>query len=522
MRYDGNTGNMEASMKKILSAIFSRLVVTGILIVLQVLFLVWLLIGFADKFSIIYGIFELIGVIMFFVLVSEYEDPAFKLPWLTLILLFVPLGGIIYLLFSRPHFTKGMKKEGYAVYGNLKKVEHGNAVCEELKDPDMKSQSSYIYNVTDLSVHGNTSVRFEPLGEDFWKDLLIDLKNAKHFIFMEYFIIQEGTMWNAILEVLKEKVKEGVDVRLMYDDIGCIKLLPSDYDKTLASYGIKTKVFNRFSPAVSIFHNNRDHRKITVIDGYIGYTGGVNLADEYINAVEVHGHWKDTAVRLEGEGTENLTKLFMTTWEYTNELSDELTPYMPYVYHPGPFAGDGGYTQVYGDSPYDHENVGEEVYMNIINQAHDYVWIETPYLIISYELMNAMCLAAKRGVDVRIITPHIADKWFVHIVTQAHYGPLVEAGVKIYEYTPGFIHSKLFVSDDRVAVVGTINLDYRSLVHHLEDGCWMCGTPAIKAIHDDYVKTLSVSTQETLEDIRKVPFFTRAVRSVIRFFAPLM
>ncbi len=509
-------------MRKILTTVFSRVAVTAVLIVLQVWMFIKLLNAFADKFSIIYGIFELIGLIMFFVLVSEYEDPAFKLPWLTLILLVVPLGGIIYLMFRHPHFSKKKINEARSVYENQKKLEDGNPVGTELKDLDLRAQSNYLYNMTGLSLHGNTAVKYEPLGEDFWMDLLQDLSKAQHFIFMEYFIIQEGKMWDAILEVLKQKASEGVDIRIVYDDIGCIQTLPGHYEKKLASYGIKAKVFNRFSPVVSIFHNNRDHRKITVIDGYIGYSGGLNLADEYINAIDKHGHWKDTAVRLEGDGVENLMILFMDTWQYIDDSSEDLDPYLPHVYHPEEFPSTDTSVQAYGDFPLDDRNVGEEVYMNMINQAHDYLYMESPYLIISYQLMDAMCLAARRGVDIRLITPHVADKWYVHMVTQAHYAPLIEAGVKIYEYTPGFIHSKLFVSDDREATVGTINLDYRSLVHHLECGCLICSKETAMIIREDFLKTVEMSQEETLEEVLKVPFFKKALRSVIRFFAPLM
>ena len=509
-------------MRKILSAIFSRVAVCAVLIILQIWMFIKLLNGFADKFSIIYGIFEVIGVVMFFVLVSKYEDPAFKLPWLTLILLVVPLGGIIYLLFRNPHFSKQKIKEAECVYQNQNKLKNRNPIADELQDPDLRSQSSYLYNTTGLSLHGNTSVKYEPLGEIFWQDLLKDLANAKHFIFMEYFIIQEGKMWDAILEVLKTKASEGIDVRVCFDDIGCIQTLPNHYEKTLNSYGIKAKVFNRFSPTVSIFHNNRDHRKITIIDGYIGYTGGLNLADEYINAIVKHGHWKDTAVRLEGDGVENLLILFMDTWQFINNISEDLSQYLPHVYHPEEFAKSDAYVHPYGDSPLDDHNIGEEVYMNMINQAHDYIYMESPYLIISYQLMNAMCIAARRGVDIRLITPHVADKWYVHIVTQAHYAPLIEAGVKIYEYTPGFIHSKVFVSDDREATVGTINLDYRSLVHHLECGCLIFSKETAKIIKEDFLKTAAVSQEETLEDVQQVSFGKKALRSVIRFFAPLM
>lgn len=335
---------------------------------------------------------------------------------------------------------------------------------------------------------------------------------------MEYFIIQEGKMWNTILDILKEKAAQGVDIRVIYDDMGCIMTLPNGYNKKLESYGIKCSVFNPFVPILSSKFNTRDHRKICVIDGNVGFTGGINLADEYINAYEKHGHWKDTSVMLKGEGVFALTAMFLSMWDYLHGEKEDYSKYYPTEWD----TSAPGYVQPFTDNPLDDEAVGETVYLNLINKAKHYVYITTPYLILDSEMITALSIAAKSGVDVRIITPHIADKWYVHAVSRAHYEILTEAGVKIYEYTPGFIHAKTFVVDDDYAVVGTINLDYRSLYLHFECAAWMYQTDSVAAVKEDFFKTQQLSQEITLEECRKVSFARKLGRSVLRVFAPLM
>ena len=400
-------------------------------------------------------------------------------------------------------------------------------MLQQLKaeNPRAAHQAHYIQNKAFCPPCRHTFTEYLPSGEQKFERLKEELVKAKRYIFLEYFIIQEGIMWDTVLEILKEKVKQGVDVRVIYDDVGSLTTLPYHYERKLEAAGIACCVFNPFVPVLSARLNNRDHRKILVIDGYIGFTGGINLADEYINAYPKHGHWKDSAILLKGDAVWNLTVMFLSLWEYIRGVDEDYDRYRPL---PEELAAvrvpneQGGYVQPFADSPLDNEAVGESVYLNMINQAMDYVYITTPYLILDNEMITALGTAAKSGVDVRIITPHIADKWFVHAVTRANYEALVEDGVRIYEYTPGFIHAKTFASDDELGVVGTINLDYRSLYLHFECGTWLYRTPSVLAVKEDFLKTLEVCQEITYEDCRKVSKLRLFGRAVLRVFAPLM
>ena len=328
-------------------------------------------------------------------------------------------------------------------------------------------------------------------------------------------------MWSEILAVLEEKVRQGVDVRLLYDDMGPIMLLPPGFRRHVEALGIRCCVFNPFIPVLSVRMNNRDHRKICVIDGHTGITGGINIGDEYINDYPKHGHWKDTSILLRGEAVWSLTVMFLTMWDYVSGDVEDYEQYRPAV-HRGAASADDGVVQPYTDSPLDGEPVGQTVYLNMISKAERYVYITTPYLIIDSEMTSALSNAAKAGVDVRIITPHMGDKWFVHAVTRSNYEALVETGVKIYEYTPGFIHAKTFVADDEYAVVGTINLDYRSLFLHFECGAWLWRTKTVRDIREDFEKTLGMCEEITLAKCRAVKWYRRFGRSILRVFAPLM
>lgn len=351
--------------------------------------------------------------------------------------------------------------------------------------------------------------------------LLQELKKAERYIFLEYFIIEKGVMWDSILEILVEKAKQGVDVRVIYDDVGCLLTLPYNYDKQLSKMGIKCCVFNPFVPILSSHMNNRDHRKITVIDGCTAFTGGINLADEYINGYEKHGHWKDSAVMIKGDAVWSFAVMFLSLWNYQRKTEEDYEKFRPLAIETEKFAP-LGYVQPFTDSPLDDESISETVYLNLISNAKRYVFINTPYLILDSEMTIALCSAAKRSVDVRIITPHVPDKWFVHSVTRANYEVLVESGVKIYEYIPGFNHAKSFAIDDEFGVVGTINLDYRSLYLHFECGVWLYQTKSILEVKEDFMKTLEQCQQITLEYCRSVKWYRRLGRLVLRAFAPLM
>ncbi len=509
-------------MKKILRFITQRVVITALLIVLQALLLFGFIWKLDNYFVYFYASSVLLSLLITLGIINSKSNPAYKIAWLIPILLFPVFGGLIYLLFGSDRTGRYLRKKLQGIGTEMDNVigeAHRRSGAEQLP-PDAANQSRYISHCAYCPPYQNTTTEYLPLGEVKFERMVEELKKAKHYIFLEYFIIQEGKMWNTILDILRQKAAEGVDVRVIYDDMGCIMILPTGYDRTLEQMGIKCRIFNPFVPILSSRFNTRDHRKICVIDGNVGFTGGINLADEYINAYEKHGHWKDTSILLKGEAVFNLTVMFLSMWDYLDSTTGktDYSRYYPTVWDENA----KGYVQPFADNPLDDEAVGETVYLNLINKAKRYVYITTPYLILSSEMLTALTSAAKCGVDVRIITPHIPDKWYVHAVSRSHYQPLIEAGVKIYEYTPGFIHAKTFVVDDDYAVVGTINLDYRSLYLHFECAVWMYQTPSVAQVRDDFFKTQQISQEITLEECRSLSFPRRLGRSVLRVFAPLM
>lgn len=376
-----------------------------------------------------------------------------------------------------------------------------------------------MYRSAGMPCFDKSKTTYYPIGEEFYAALLEELQKAEQFIFMEYFIVQEGQMWNPIHEILKEKAAQGVAVYVMYDDFGCMTTLPERYYTQLSDDGIHCIPSNKFAPILSHIHNNRDHRKITVIDGKVGFTGGINLADEYINAIVKHGHWKDTAIKIEGNAVRNLTALFITSWNTQSKEHIDCGTYMSITTDQ---AEGNGYVIPFGDGPEPiyKDNIGKSVYLNMINAAKDYLYITTPYLICDHELLNALRIASKKGVDVRIITPHIPDKQAVFWMTRSNYKVLLEDGVKIYEYKPGFIHAKSFVCDDKFAICGTINLDYRSLVHHFECGAWMYHTDCILDMKTDFLKTMAQS-QEIPTDLPVMRSWQRLLAEMMKVFSPL-
>ena len=509
-------------MKKILRFITQRVVITALLIVLQALLLFGFIWKLDNYFVYFYASSVLLSLLITLGIINSKSNPAYKIAWLIPILLFPVFGGLIYLLFGSDRTGRYLRKKLQGIGTEMDNVigeAHRRSGAEQLP-PDAANQSRYISHCAYCPPYQNTTTEYLPLGEVKFERMVEELKKAKHYIFLEYFIIQEGKMWNTILDILRQKAAEGVDVRVIYDDMGCIMILPTGYDRTLEQMGIKCRIFNPFVPILSSRFNTRDHRKICVIDGNVGFTGGINLADEYINAYEKHGHWKDTSILLKGEAVFNLTVMFLSMWDYLDGTTGktDYSRYYPTVWDENA----KGYVQPFADNPLDDEAVGETVYLNLINKAKRYVYITTPYLILSSEMFTALTSAAKCGVDVRIITPHVPDKWYVHAVSRSHYQPLIEAGVKIYEYIPGFIHAKTFVVDDDYAVVGTINLDYRSLYLHFECAVWMYQTPSVAQVRDDFFKTQQISQEITLEECRSLSFPRRLGRSVLRVFAPLM
>ena len=396
-------------------------------------------------------------------------------------------------------------------------------VIKDIEKQDLRvaGQVRYLSNHVGFPIYENTNATYYKSGEENFKDMIRELKAAKHYIFMEYFIIDEGDMWDTILDILEQKAQEGLDVRLIYDDMGCVSNLPYKYDRILEARGIKCMAFNPFIPFVSLAMNNRDHRKILVIDGHTGFTGGINLADEYINTKERFGYWKDTGIMLKGEGVWNLTTMFLHMWNSFRPTDEDYDKFRPHV-HLNKLVQHDGYIQPYGDSPLDEEVVGENVYLNLINNAKKYVYIFTPYLIIDNEMATALKIAAKSGVDIKIVTPYIPDKKFVHAVTKSYYESFIKDGIEIYEFTPGFMHAKTFVVDDEYGVVGSINLDFRSLYLHYECGVWLYKTDSIKSMKDDYLETLKRCHKVTMEECKNTSSIRKVLRLIIRMFAPLL
>jgi len=410
-----------------------------------------------------------------------------------------------------------------AIKSKDKNLFQDDVVKNELRYESLTAynQAMYITKYSLSPICKNTETEYFKIGEEYYERLIKELKKAKRYIFMEFFIVSSGKMWDSILEILKEKVKEGVEVRFMYDDLGCIMLLPNHYYKTLESYGIKACTFNRFIPILRSKFNNRDHRKIVIIDGYIAFTGGINLADEYINEISRFGHWKDNGIMLKGEAVWNMTIMFMSMWDFVRGSKYSYRNYRPLPSEFDNIRSDG-FVIPYCDNPWDHEATGETIYLNLINRANKYVYITTPYLIIDNEMMTSLCVAAKSGIDVRIITPSVPDKKMINEVTKAYYDELIKNGVKIYEYLPGFIHAKTFIVDDEYATVGTVNLDYRSLYLHFENGVWLYGVSTIKDIKKDFLETLEKSNEVHLNQKKKESRLQKLKRQILMAFAPLM
>lgn len=508
-------------MKLLRKLLFNRMFIIGTSIFIQLLFLLAMLAFLRDYSQLFYGFGIVISILATLWIVYNDSNPAYKIAWIIPITLMPIFGGLFYLSFGGNQLNKKDKKRMKDIEEVTKRelqadLDHIKSLGEE--SLLIAQQSRYIQDYGPYPVYKDQEIEYFKLGEDNFIKLKEELKQAKHFIFMEYFIIEEGEMWQGILNILKEKAAEGLDVRVIYDDLGCFVKLPEKYEKLLQSYGIKCSVFNPLIPIISSKYNTRDHRKITVIDGNTAFTGGINLADEYINKVDKFGHWKDMGIMIKGQSVWSFTVMFLSLWDFINSSQ---TDYDLFKYSGEETYGEG-YTQPYSDNPLDDENVGENVYLNMINKATDYVYITTPYLIIDSEMVTALCNASKNGVDVKIITPGQADKWYVHLVSRSYYEKLYKSGVEILEYTPGFMHGKNFVCDDEVGVVGTINMDFRSLYLHFECGVWMFKTSIIKDIKEDFLETLKVCRPVVDSDFKNIGVFKILIGLILRLFAPLM
>jgi cardiolipin synthase len=480
------------------------------------------------QFSMVYTaanvVFRIIAFVLVFFILNRWINPSYKLAWCIMILIF-PIGGMmVYFLLGRKSLTKRARARLNDVHTHARRyLQQEDFVAEKLQQTDasIAAQSHYIDKWGGYPCYLNSDVTYYKSGEEMFPDILEALREAKEYIFIEFFIIEPGIMWNSVLEILREKVSQGVLVRVMYDDVGCVSTLPTNYDKKLREMGIECCVFNRIYPIVSILMNNRDHRKVLVCDGKVGFTGGVNLADEYINEKERFGYWKDTGVRVYGDAVWNFVVMFLENWHYMNRTIEDFSQYLPKE-SVKPSVWKDGFVQPYADSPLDAENVGETIYFNMINKAKRYVYICTPYLLIDNEMIVTLCTAAKSGIDVRIIMPGVPDKKIVYAMAQASYQRLIENGVKIYQFIPGFLHAKMFVCDDEVATVGSVNMDYRSFYLHFENGLFFYKSHAVKDVYNDFMDMLDQSEEITLDFCMKRNWFTRMFLGVMNIFSPLL
>lgn len=453
------------------------------------------------KYETISILTRIIGLLLVFYIYSTPKTAALKTPWIVLILTVPVFGIIMYLLVGLNGVTRHMRERFAAIDGKLFPILHQKASAMYTlreEDADLQNLSGYLTNYSGFPMYANTDVKYYPNAAEALEAQKEALRQAKTFIFMEYYAIEDRESWAGIEEILKEKAAEGLTVRVFYDDMGSIHFLTKSFRNRLESEGIRCRVFNPFIPGLNAFLNNRDHRKITVIDGRVGFTGGYNLANEYFNVTHPYGYWKDTGLRLEGDAVRNLTLMFLEMWNAirANDIDDD--DFSTFFPETGYKAREReGFVQPYGDSPLDDETVGENVYLAMAGMARNYLWYVTPYLIITNEMTRTLRLAAKSGVDVRIITPGIPDKKIIYRVTRSYYKPLVDGGVRIFEYTPGFCHAKMAVTDDKAAVCGTINLDYRSFYHHFEDSCLIMKKDAVFDIRDDFSKMFSECTEVT-------------------------
>ena len=508
-------------MKKLLYILFHRSVLVGLALLAQIVVLILMVVSFSEHAVGMYWFFIFLSVAASLAIICSRMEPGYKIAWLLLILPFPVLGGVFYLLVGGGSVPRRTKKRMQWMIQKTEQVLREDFKADDLLPlgGDAAGQATYLEQRAHCPAYTNTETEYFPLGDKAFPRMLEELEKAEKYIFLEYFILQPGVFWDSILAILERKAAQGVEVRVIYDDMGCMFTLPRDYNEALSKKGIQCRAFNRFLPVMSLRLNNRDHRKLMVIDGKVGFTGGLNLADEYINIRKRFGHWKDSAILLEGDAVWSMPVMFLTLWDYCCGWDENFDRFRPPASPVRPWTG---YVQPYTDTPLDREAVGQAVYLNMISKARKYIYITTPYLVIDVATNTALCNAAKSGVDVRIITPHIPDKRYVFEVTRAHYPPLLQAGVRIYEYTPGFIHAKNFVVDGRFATVGTVNLDYRSLFLHFENGVWLCEAPCIQDICRDFHETLKLCEPFSLRRFKHLNILLQLYRSILRLFAPLM
>lgn len=538
-------------LRLMLRIAFSRTAIIVVALLLQLFVFFASFYWLKDYSTVVYAAFVLLGAVTVVHILNEENNASFKIAWIIPVLVIPVFGTVLYIYINLQPGTKRIHKKLTKIEDEIRPyLAQNEETVQELQEQSAgeKGIADYLYHADNYLVYAGCKMKYYPIGEAKFADMIEQLKRAEHFIFMEYFIVAKSYMWNTILEILKEKAAQGVEVRMMYDGMCSLALLPYGYYKDLEKMGIQSIPFSQIRPVLSTYQNNRDHRKILIIDGKTVFTGGINLADEYINRIDRFGHWKDTAVMIQGEAVKSFTLLFLKMWHVAKGKDsipeEEIQKYTVSVWENAQ-AGDmctdmesmrntdmqntqdkklhaGGYVIPYGDDPYGDERIGKQVYIDILNRARKYVHIMTPYLILDDEMITALRYCAKRGVETVIIMPHIPDKIYAYLLARTYYKQLLKYGVKIYEYTPGFVHAKVFVSDDIRGCVGTINLDFRSLYLHFECGAYMYSNDVLHDVEQDFKETLKQCQEITKESCDKYPKGKMLVGKMLRLIAPLM
>ncbi len=507
-------------MKRLMNIITKRSTTALILFLVEII-LSGLVVLFLGRSFLIFGILiYFFNILILFFIANGRANPAYKISWIFTVILLPFVGAVLYITFGKRRTVKKFRRK----FINAENINSGffknnKDFINSLEiDPYCLQMMNWIYNVSKYPVHNETKTKFLKSGTLYFKSLIEDLKKAEKSIFLEFFIISPGKMWGEILDILIEKVNKGLDVRLIYDDIGTIASLPNGYEEYLRQTGIKCEVFNPVKLRLEAIMNNRDHRKMVVIDGFIAYTGGVNIADEYINEIERFGFWQDCGVKLEGRAAFSFVVLFLNMWNY---LSGESISFNGYIKKDVKFESDG-LVMPFGDNPVNSYYLNDSIYLKIVSSAREYVYIQTPYLIIDNKLTNSLIFAAQSGVEVVIVTPNIYDKFYVHALTRSSYKRLIRAGVRIYEFTPGFIHSKVIISDGVVGVLGTANFDFRSLYLHFECSVLMYKTNALREITKDFKLVLEKSKKVSLKEYEKRNIFEKILGFILKPFSSFL
>lgn len=500
----------------------TRYIIAMFLMLIEIISIIAIMVVMAIYVPYFYIAIFITEIVSIITIVVSSGNPDYKVTWLFFVVMLPLVGLMLFLIFHKRKLPRKAIKRYEKLHDSYDYNDSNNLAELANNDKLAHSQAISICKMSNTHLYKNSCLTYYSLGEEMHKAMLEEIEKAEKFILLEYFIIEEGIFWNSILDVLKEKAKQGVDVKVVYDDIGCMGTLPGRYYKKLKKdYNIDTVLFSKLKGAADGEFNNRSHRKILVIDGKVGFTGGVNIADEYINQNDRLGHWKDTGIKIVGNAVNELTKLFLIDFYINKKVKTEID--LSNYYVENKIENHQNFIIPFGDGPkpiYNYD-VGKTAILNLLNHAERYVYITTPYLVVDNEFMNTIANTAIRGVDVRIIVPHIPDKKFVFNMTKSNYRQLIKQGVKIYEYTPGFIHAKSYIADDKIGIIGTINLDYRSLTHHFENGIWLYDEQIINEMKNDFIETQNKS--EFMNNKKhKDNVFTKLFNVIIKLFAPLL